>query len=75
MRGRAAELLCGARRVAPLFGEVSTEARTRVGVYLSRVSAGPASFGEGFRPRGQHAGPGEGETRTSSYLAALRGGL
>ena len=40
MRGRAAELLCGARRGAPLFGEVSTEARARVGVDLSRVSAG-----------------------------------
>ena len=40
MRGRAAELAL--RRVfAPLFGEVSAEARARVGAHLSRVSTGP----------------------------------
>lgn len=50
MRGRAAELAL--RRVfAPLFGEVSAEARARVGVDPSRVSAGPSSFGERVRPR------------------------
>ena len=38
MRGRAAELLCDGFL---LFGEVSAEARARVGVDLSRVSAGP----------------------------------
>ena len=49
MRGRAAELAL--RQISPpLFGEVSTEARTRVGVDLSRVSAGPASSGEEFAP-------------------------
>ena len=49
MRGRPAELAL--RQISPpLFGEVSTEARTRVGVDLSRVSAGPASFGERGSP-------------------------
>ena len=33
-----------------MFGEVSAEARARVGVDLSRVSAGPASFGERGSP-------------------------
>ena len=49
MRGRAAELAL--RQISPpLFGEVSTEARTRVGVDLSRVSAGPASSGSSRGP-------------------------
>ena len=50
MRGRPQSWLCDGF-APPLFGEVSTEARTRVGVDLSRVSAGPACSGEGVRPR------------------------